>query len=193
MAMQAVAYPVVYELDQPERLSRWKWLIKWLLAIPHVIVLWVLSVVMLFALFIAWVVVVITARFPRGLFDFIVGVNRWSMRVNAYVAHLTDVYPPFSMQDMSGYPVRLNAAYPERQSRLSAFFRWLLVIPQWIVLWLLSYVQGLLVLVNIVVVVFTGRPNADVFRIIAGINRWSARVTLYASLATDKYPPFSLE
>jgi hypothetical protein len=193
MAVQIVSYPVMYDLDRPERLSRWLWLFKWLLLIPHFIILWVLSFVAAIALFVAWIVVIITAKYPRGLFDFIVGVSRWSFRMNAYGTHMTDRYPPFSMGDDPQYPVRIQANYPERSSRLKAFFRWLLIIPHLIVLYVLGAVNAVLWLVHIVIVIVTGKPNNDVFRIMVGINRWSARVALYGALTTDQYPPFALE
>jgi hypothetical protein len=191
--MQAVSYPVKYELDMPERLSRWLWLIKWLLVIPHMIALWFVGAIALVLLFVAWLAILITGNYPRGLFDFVVGAQRWGMRANAYLFHMTDVYPPFSMQDDDQYPMRLTVEYPEKSSRLTAFFRWILVIPQAIIVWALTYVLQLLALVNIIVVIFTGKPNAEIFRIMVGINRWSARENLYALLATDKYPPFSMD
>ena len=194
MAVQIVpSYPVIYDIDRPERLSRWLWLFKWLLLIPHFIVVWVLSIVAAVALFIAWIVVVITAKYPRGLFDFIVGVYRWTYRMNAYGTHMTDLYPPFSMADDAQYPVRVIAEYPQRLSRLKAFFRWLLIIPHLVVLYFLNIVSGVLWLAHIVIVIFTGKPNDEVFRLMAGINRWGVRVALYGALTTDQYPPFSLE
>ncbi|MGE3960620.1 MAG: DUF4389 domain-containing protein [Dehalococcoidia bacterium] len=86
------------QLDEAA-LSRWLPLVKWLLALPHYIVLGLLYLVLGPALVIAWFIILITGRFPRGLFDFVVGVFRWSWRVNAYVALLgTDRYPPFSLK-----------------------------------------------------------------------------------------------
>lgn len=193
MAVQTVSYPVQYQIETPDRLSRWLWLFKWLLLIPHLIVLWLLYIGAAVALFIAWIVVIITAKYPRGLFDFILGVHRWYFRVYAYGYHMTDRYPPFSMDEEPQYPVRVYAEYPERSSRLKAFFRWVLLIPHLIVLWALSYVMAVLILVNIIIAIVMGKPNDEVFRIMAGINRWTTRVMLYGALTTDKYPPFSLE
>jgi hypothetical protein len=87
------------EVDYPETLNRWLPLIKWLLAIPHYIVLFFLLIGVYVALIIAWFAILFTGRFPRGLFDFLVGVNRWSLRVSAYAFYLfTDDYPPFSLR-----------------------------------------------------------------------------------------------
>ena len=89
------------QIDYPNvesDLNRWLPLVKWLLAIPHLIVLAVLSVAAFFAVVIAWFAILFTGRYPRGLFDFVVGVGRWWLRVQAYVTLLvTDRYPPFSL------------------------------------------------------------------------------------------------
>ena len=80
-------------------LNRWLPLVKWLLAIPHVIVLMFLFIAMFFVLIYVWIMILFTRRYPKGAFDFVVGVNRWSYRVEAYALLLnTDVYPPFSLE-----------------------------------------------------------------------------------------------
>ena len=90
------------EIDYPDvnqDLNRWLPLVKWLLAIPHFIVLAVLVLVAIFAIFIAWFAVLFTGRYPRALFDYVVGVGRWGLRVQAYATLLvTDQYPPFSLR-----------------------------------------------------------------------------------------------
>ena len=89
------------QIDYPDvkrDLNRWLPLVKWLLAIPHFVVLVVLSVAAFFVVVIAWFAILITGRYPRGLFDFVVGVARWWLRVHAYATLLvTDRYPPFSL------------------------------------------------------------------------------------------------
>jgi hypothetical protein len=90
------------ELDYPDverDLNRWLPLVKWLLVIPHVIVLFFLSIGAFFAVVVAWFAILFTGRYPRGLFDFVVGVGRWWLRVEAYAVLLvTDRYPPFSLR-----------------------------------------------------------------------------------------------
>jgi hypothetical protein len=90
------------ELDYPDAerdLNRWLPLVKWLLAIPHFIVLFFLSVGAFFAVVIAWFAILFTGRYPRGLFDYVVGVGRWWLRVEAYAfLLLTDRYPPFALR-----------------------------------------------------------------------------------------------
>ena len=89
------------DIDYPDverDLNRWLPLVKWLLAIPHFIVLGVLGIVAVFAVVIAWFAIIFTGRYPRPLFDYIVGVGRWVLRVQAYAFLLvTDEYPPFSL------------------------------------------------------------------------------------------------
>ncbi len=95
---QAVHLDVDYP-DVPVQLNRWLPLVKWLLAIPHYVVLFVLGVGAFFAVVIAWFAILLTGRYPRGLFDYVVGVGRWALRVNAYAVLLvTDAYPPFSLR-----------------------------------------------------------------------------------------------
>jgi hypothetical protein len=90
-------YAVTYEVEHPEELSRWLIFIKWLLAIPHIIIVYFLFIGAFLALFVAWFAILFTKRFPESLFRFVVGVSRWQLRVNAYTNLLRDEYPPFSM------------------------------------------------------------------------------------------------
>ena len=89
------------EIDYPDveqDLNRWLPLVKWFLAIPHIIVLALLAIIAFFAVIIAWFAILVTGHYPRGLFDFVVGLGRWGLRVQAYAVLLvTDRYPPFSL------------------------------------------------------------------------------------------------
>ena len=102
MVTPSESYEARLDIDYPDvgqNLSRWLPLVKWLLAIPHYIMLAVLGVIAIVAVVIAWFAILITDRYPRGLFDYVVGVGRWSLRVQAYAFLLvTDRYPPFSLQ-----------------------------------------------------------------------------------------------
>lgn len=193
MAVQASGYPVTYSLDEPASLSRWLWLFKGLLIIPHLIVLWVLGFVSYFVSFFMWIAILITGKRPRGLFGFTLGVYRWSMRVIAYYAHMTDRYPPFSMDDRDDYPMRLTAEFDPSANRLTTFFRWILAIPHWIIVGVLGFVSSVVMFIHIIYVVIFGKPHPQMFKLLVGINRWTARATLYSLLITDQYPPFSLD
>lgn len=196
---------VTAELDAP--LSRWLWLVKWILAIPHYIVLAFLWIAFLVVSVIAFFAILFTERYPRALFDFNVGVLRWSWRVSyyAYGALGTDRYPPFSLGPEPGYPARLDIAYPERLSRGLVLVKWwLLAIPHYLVIGFFTGAPhtggcwgggliGLLALFAVVVLAFTGTYPRDMFDLVIGLNRWVLRVSAYASLMTDEYPPFRLD
>lgn len=208
-------YPLRLEGVPDPAVSRWLWLVKWVLLIPHVLVLaflWLAYVVLWPVVLVA---VVITGRYPRGIFDFQVGVLRWSWRVAyyGYSALGTDRYPPFTLADVPDHPARLDVTYPERLSRGLALVKWwLLAIPHYVVVALLTGPQvrwedaegvvqyqtqtgliGILVLVAGVVVLFSGRYPRGLHDLLVGLNRWLYRVGVYASLMTDQYPPFRLD
>jgi hypothetical protein len=200
------AYPVVVEGRLGATPSRWLWLVKWLLVIPHAVVLlflWVAAVVMTL---VALVAILVTGRYPRAIFDFNVGVLRWTWRVSyyAYGALATDQYPPFSLKDDDTYPARFTVAYPERLSRGLAAVKWLLALPHYLVVgvlvgggpWSLGELDGLLgvlVLIVGVALLVTGTYPRALFDLVLGINRWALRVAAYVLLTTDRYPPFRLD
>jgi Domain of unknown function (DUF4389) len=209
-------YPVRVRAVPDAPQSRWLWLMKWLLIVPHVLILvvlwaafWLLSIVALGA-------IVITGRYPRTLFSFNLGVMRWSWRVSYYAYGVlgTDRYPPFSLGEEPDYPATLDIEYPARLSRGLALVKWwLLAIPHYLILGLLfsggtafvwqfgdggnwavgGSVVGLLVLIAALVLTFTGNYPRPLFDIIVGIHRWALRVAGYAALMTDQYPPFRLD
>jgi hypothetical protein len=197
-------YPLHFEARLDEPLSRGLWLVKWLLALPHWIALAFLWLAYDVLTLIALVAILFTGRYPRRLFDFNVGVLRWTWRVVYYACALgTDRYPPFTLAP-AGYPAELDVPYPERLSRSKAFFKpWLLAIPHWLVLaaFLGSWTVGdgppglftVLAVIAGFVLLFTGRYPRDVFGLVTGIARWVARVGVYAGLMRDEYPPFRLD
>lgn len=200
-------HPVAVEADLDEQLSRWLWLVKWLLAIPHYVVLWFLSVVYVVLTVVAMVAIAFTGRYPRGIFDFNVGVLRWSWRVAyySYGALGTDRYPPFTLGDVPDYPARLEVAYPGRLSQGAVLVKWwLLAIPHYLVIalflggfryagWPGLGLIGVLMLITGVGLAATGRYLPGVFDLVVGLDRWILRVVAYASLMTDEYPPFRLD
>ncbi|MFE9480097.1 DUF4389 domain-containing protein [Streptomyces spororaveus] len=209
----APAHPLSVEATLDPRLTRWKWLVKWILAIPHYIVLSVLQIAFLLLSIIAFFSILITGSYPRRLFDFNVGVIRWNTRVTYYCSAVmaTDEYPPFTLRETPGYPIRVDLVYPEQLSRGLVLVKWLLVIPQLLVIMLLftggwqayqsfddyspfsSGLVGLLSLVAVVILTCTGSYPRGLFDLLVGLVRWMLRVFVYASLMTDEYPPFRLD
>jgi hypothetical protein len=203
--------PVRLEGDLDEPLSRWLWLVKWILLIPHLLVLLVLWLAFAVVTVVAFFAVLFTASYPRALFDFNVGVLRWTWRVTyyGYSALGTDRYPPFTLGPAPDYPARLEIDRPERLSRGLVLVKWwLLAIPHYLVLALIwggaaasSDVElaasvglvGLLVLFAAVALLFTGRYPRGMFDLVVGLNRWGYRVVAYVTLLRDDYPPFRLD
>jgi hypothetical protein len=210
-------YPVRIEGQLDTELSRWLWLVKWILAIPHYIVLAFLWLTLLVLTIVAFFAILFTGRYPRGIFDFNVGVLRWTWRVAfySYGALGTDRYPPFTLDDVPDYPARLEVAYPEQLSRGLVLVKWwLLAIPQYIVtgiflgggsyaaaqvddwFWGIGFETGLigiLVLFAGVALLFTTRYPGGLFDFVVGLDRWVARVAAYVLLMRDEYPPFRLD
>ena len=150
---------------------------------------------------IAFFAILFTGKYPKSLFDFNVGVLRWSWRVGfySYQALGTDRYPPFSLDPDQDYPADLDIQYPEKLSRRLVLVKWwLLAIPHYIVIGVfMGGGQGgglvfILAIIAAIVVLFTGKYPEDIFKLVVGMNRWSLRVGAYAFLMRDEYPPFRL-
>ena len=187
----AATYPVTFEVDYPERLSRWLIFVKWLLTIPHWIILGAFQYLIQATTVISWFAILFTGRYPKPLFDLAVIYWRWYSRMIAYVALLRDEYPPFG-GGMPQYPVRVDIEYPERLSRLLIFVKWLLAIPHVIVLFFLTMAGIVVYVLAWFAILFTGRFPRDMFDFLVGIGRWGLRVNAYVYLMRDEYPPFSL-
>lgn len=190
-AVSEGSYPVRFDVEYAERLSRLLIFVKWLLAIPHFLVLYLLQLLGSVILFLAFFAILFTRRYPRGLFDTFVGISRWSANVGAYILLLRDEYPPFSW-DAGRYPVTFEVDYPEHLSRWLIFVKWLLAIPHAIVLGLLGIVAYVVLIISWFAILFTGRIPRGLFDFLVGVGRWQVRVNAYMYLMRDEYPPFSL-
>ncbi|MDH3249322.1 MAG: DUF4389 domain-containing protein [Acidimicrobiia bacterium] len=211
------AYPVLIEGELDPGLSRWMWLVKWFLAIPHFVVLAFLWAAFAILTVVAFFAILFTGRYPESIFRFNVGVMRWSWRVGFYSfsALGTDVYPPFTLDDVD-YPARFDVAYPGELSRGLVLVKWwLLAIPHYLIVGVLTSglvwwatdigetggtvmeagggLIGVLVFIAAVALLFTGRYPQGLFDLLMGLNRWVYRVGAYVALMTDEYPPFRLD
>lgn len=194
------------------------WLAKWLLVIPHYVVLFFLWVAFVVLTMIAFFAILLTGRYPRVLFDFNVGVLRWTWRVNyyGYDGLGTDRYPPFTLADVPDYPAHFGVDYPEHLSRGLVLVKWwLLALPHLLIVavlvgggtwvaWQTSDSRwswggpsggliGLLVLIAAITLAVTGGYPQSLFDLILGLDRWVLRVAAYVTLMTDQYPPFRLD
>jgi hypothetical protein len=186
-------YPLRFEVEYPERLSRLLIFVKWLLAIPHFFVLYVLLVIAGALTFIAFLAILFTGRYPKGLFNFVVNVYRWNANVNAYAfLMMRDEYPPFSWEP-GKYPLTFEVDHPERLSRWLPFVKWLLAFPHYIVLFFLYLIFLITLTISWFAILITGRYPQALFRFHEGIARWGYRVNAYTYLLRDEYPPFSLK
>jgi len=210
-------YPIQLEGELDSDVSRWLWVVKWLLLIPHYIVLAFLWLTLMVLTVVAFFAILVVGRYPRGIFDFNLGVLRWTWRVAfySYAALGTDRYPPFTLDDVPDYPARLQVPYPERLSRGLVLVKWwLLAIPHYAVVaillggagwaashgsehvWRFGYqtgLIGLLVLFAAIALVFIGSYPRGIFDFVLGLDRWVARVAAYVLLMRDEYPPFRLD
>jgi hypothetical protein len=207
------AYPARLDGHLDPDVSRWKWLVKWLLVIPHVVVLFFLWLATTVLTIVAGFAILFNVRYPRGIFDFNVGVMRWTWRVSFYAidAFGTDCYPPFSLQSDPTYPADFSVDYPERLSRGLVLVKWwLLALPQYLVVaffsggfgagrtggWPVVTAGGLITLMAVigaVVLLVRGSYPRPIFDFVMGMNRWCYRVLAYAALMRDEYPPFRFD
>ena len=206
----ATGYPASLEGTLDPKLSRWMWLVKWLLAIPHFVVLcamWIAFVVVTIA---AGVVILFTGRYPASLFQFTVGVLRWNWRVAFYANGVigSDTYPPFTLA-RTNYPATFEVAYPSSLSHWKVLVKsWLFALPHLAIIALATggtwgawtggaangiSLLGVLVLIAAIVLLFTGVYRLGLFNLVMGAHRWLYRVFTYTALLRDEYPPFRLD
>jgi hypothetical protein len=195
----AATYPATLSFSLPDRVARWRPLVHWLLAIPHFVVLYVLSIVALIAVIPAWFSGVILGKVPRGLLNFEAMVLRYSASVGAYVNFLHGTYPPFAFAADTTDPgrdphVRFDVEpQVEGRSRLTIFFRAFMVIPHAVVLYFLGIAAAVVTFIAFFAVIFLGRWPGGMRDFVLGYLRWSQRLSAYYLLLTDEYPPFSLD
>jgi hypothetical protein len=192
-------YPATLEVDRADRIANWRPIVQWLLAIPHVVILYVLGIVSEVVGIISWFAILITGKLPEGLATLQCLYLRYNNRVISYVAFLREEYPPFAFEtvapDPGTYPpVRTNFVPElENRNRLTVAFRIILVIPQMIVLAFLGIAAFVAGVIAFFAVLFTGHWPDGLRTFVVGVMRWGTRVNAYFYLLTDEYPPFSLD
>ena len=178
---------ILLAFAEPAEQRRLTVLVRIILAIPHLIVLYVLSIASEVVALICWFAALFTGRLPGGLADFQVGYLRWLTRFSAYLFLLTDVYPPFELAE-ADYPVQLRAQ-PGPLNRLAVLFRIILVIPAAIVVAVLGYGLSFLVMfVTWLIVLISGRMPRSLHEALAATVRYHIRVTGYFLMLTARYP-----
>ncbi|MCU4183399.1 DUF4389 domain-containing protein [Acidiferrimicrobium sp. IK] len=207
------SYPVRLDGHVDPAARRWLWVAKLVLVIPHVVVLWALWIVVTVLTVVAGVSILFTGRYPPKIFEFNVGVMRWTWRVLFYTtgAFGTDRYPPFSLDPDPAFPADLEIDYPEHLSRGLVLVKWwLLALPHLIIVgvlaggwgfgwpgsWRLAGGGGLIALLAVIAAVtraVRGEYPAPLFDLLMGLNRWCFRVLAYVALMRDEYPPFRLD
>jgi hypothetical protein len=183
-------YPVTYEVAYPERLSRLSTFFRAILAIPMAIWVYIWGFFASIAIFIAWFAILITGRYPAGLYRFVAQFTAAEAILFSYMTLVTDRFPPFLPDPDSDYPVRMTFERLERYSRLKTLFRVILEIP----ILILRYVLGLLIEIGAIAAWFTvlilGRMPRGLFDMLVLVNSYAARSDAYLFLLTETYPPF---
>jgi hypothetical protein len=179
--------PILVSFPEAAAQRRWTVAIRAILVIPHLVVLWFLSIALEFVVFISWFAALFAGRLPEWAHTFITGVLRWETRVYAYLFLLTDVYPPFSLEDDPTYPVRLLAR-PTRLNRLAVLFRVILVIPALLVAAVAGYGIFVLSIIGWLIALVAGKLPAPIHQAVAAVVRYSARYAGYTYLVTGEYP-----
>lgn len=192
-------YPVSFQFASPGKIARWRPLVHWLLAIPHLFMLYILGIVAGVLVFVAWFVGVFAGKVPEGLQGLVVAYLRYSARVQTYVFFMREEYPPFSFDTDFADPgtdprTRVDVVPAiEHRSRLTIFFRGLLLIPHMIVLYILLIAVYVVLVIGWFAVIILGRWPSGLESFVVGFIRWTARFNAYAYLLTDDFPPFGFE
>jgi hypothetical protein len=189
--------PIQLNLDAPLTVARWRVIGNPIMAIPHIVLLYVLGAVLNVITFIAWFAILFTGKYPAGLFDFAVGVMRYQWRVGTFYLFMREPYPAFDVPggpaDPGGDPATFTVIRPERLSRGLIFIKWLLILPVVIVLFVLGIGAFVALIIAFFAVLFTGKWPEGLRTYVIGVARLGARMNVYHYLMTDVYPGFSTQ
>ena len=193
----ATVYAATVELDTDTRIARWRPLVQWMLAIPHLAVIHVLASLRGVLTVISLVSVLFTKRIPRPLFDAITMTYRYEWRTISYALALHHEYPPFDFtpaaeDDRQLRAGQLSVRYPGDLNRWKPLYKWLLAAPHYVVCLALVIASIVTVVAGAIAVLVTGRYPRRARRFLVGAYRYGTRVGAYVGLLTDQYPPFRL-
>lgn len=197
MQTAGIPYPATLTFDPPERITNWRPLVQWLLALPHLVVLHALGTAAGMVAFVSWGAIVFTGRLPEGLARFQSMYLRYATRVVAYAGFLREEYPAFSYDTTAADPgddprLRVDLVPElENRNRVTGLFRVILAIPHLVAMAVLGIAVCVLLVVGLFAVLFTGRWPEGVRSLLVGSGRWFLRANAYLTLLTDRYPPFS--
>jgi hypothetical protein len=187
-----MSYPVTLEMDYVERRSRLTTFFRILLVIPWAIVAFFYEIGLLLVVIAAWFVLLVTGRWPLGMYNFTAGVLRYLARVQAWVLLGVDPFPPFGLEPDPAYPARLRVDPPQASySRLLVFFRAIYVIPAYLIAYVLGLVSYLIWILSWFVIVITGKQPAALQNALLFCLAYSVRSQALIFLLTEKYPPFN--
>jgi hypothetical protein len=178
--------PILVSFAEPQKQNRLTVGFRGILAIPHFVILFFVSVAAWAVTFIGWFAALFAGRLPRWAHEFLTGYLRWATRVFAYLALLTDAYPPFMLED-ADYPVRLVTNRAEL-NRMAVLFRIVLLIPVGFVASAVSFGLQVMSFFAWLITLFAGRMPASLHQAFAAITRFYARYTGYAIMLTPEYP-----
>ncbi len=189
-------YPANLDLAHQAKIARWRPLVHWLLAIPHLVVVYILSLIAGLIWIVSFFTVLFTRNIPEGLFNFQAMILRYSARTMSYYLFLREDYPPFdftmSADDPGGDPLVASVERPEQLNRWLPLVKWLLAIPHFIVLYILLLAASVVALIGFFAVIILGRWPEGLHNFIIGVGRWGHRLSAYTYFLRDEYPPFSL-
>jgi len=196
MAISA-SYPAQLEFQGDRHIDRWRPLVQWLLAIPHLVIAYALRTLRNVLILISFFTVLFTKQIPRPLFDVIAMTFRYEWRATSYALFLHEDYPAFDFQPaaaddgVDSHSV-MTFTYPEQLSRWQPLVKWLLAVPHYVTLFFLMIAAIVAVVVGFFAVLITGEYPEGIRDFLVGVTRWSLRVQAYVGLLTDEYPPFAL-
>ncbi len=192
-----VPYPAQLDFSGDLHMARWRPLVQWLLAVPHLAIASALRSLRQVLTLISLFTVLFTEQIPRPVFDMIAMSYRYEWRAMSYALFMHDDYPPFDFQpaaddDRIEPHASLSIAYPEHLDRWKPLYKWILAIPHYVVVMVLGVGAVLAFLAGLVAVVATGTYPQAIRDFLVGVYRYTLRVEAYAGLLTDIYPPFRL-